>query len=300
MRFPTSVAPFVPAVMAWLLGWQQVSAFTLIEKQLPVTVSVDPVQSFRYSYVVWGGYTDSARTNFIIAIEPLSFLPAVQRTDINVVLSVPVTSFDPAASILMCDGSVRVAMGLNGPGTSMALGPPAQSFSQFFGGAAGAPSEQTIINAFVTGNQTELGNFFKQNFNYIGSPLTTNAQIVGFSTAVADGSEQVIERPAGDTNFDGVVNFDDLLNLAQHYGSANGTYGTGDLNGDAKVDFTDLLILAQNYGHRIAPAPFPAVIEPVPEPTAAISTSAAMLLFLRARLSGNTTSRRRDTTAALC
>ena len=298
MRFPTSVRPFVLAVMAGLFGPQLAPAFTLIEKQLPLTVSVDPAQTFRYSYVAWGGYTDSARTNFIIAIEPLNFLPAVQRTDINVVLAVPVTSFDPEASILMCDGSVRVAMGLNGPGASMALGPPAQSFSQFFGGPAGGPSEQTLINAFVTGNQTELGNFFKQNINYIGSPLTTNAQIVGFSTAVADGSEQVIERPPGDTNFDGAVNFDDLLNLAQHYGSMNGTYGTGDLNGDAKVDFTDLLLLAQNYGRRITPAPFPAVAQPVPEPTAAISVSTAMLLFLRPRSFGHT--RRRVTTAALC
>ena len=293
MRFPTLVMPVVAAVLGCLLGPRLAPAFTLIEKQLPLTVSVDPAQTFRYSYVAWGGYTDSARTNFVLAIEPLELLPAVQRTDVNVVLTVPITSFDSAASVLMCDGSVRVAMGLNGPGASMALGPPAQTFTQFFGGAAGGPSEQTLIDAFVTGNQTTLGNFFKQNFGHIGSPLTTNAQIVGFSTAVADGSEQVIERPAGDTNFDGVVNFEDLLNLAQHYGSMNGTYATGDLNGDGKVDFTDLLILAQQYGQRITPAPFALVADPVPEPAAAFSVAAAALLLGRRRSCAKATLRRR-------
>lgn len=286
MRHLTSVTPVVVTVLGSLLGPRLAPAFTLIEKQLPLTISVDPAQTFRYSYVLWGGYTDSALTNFVAAIEPLGLLPAVQRTEINAVLTIPVTSFDSAASVLMCDGSVRVAMGLNGPGAADALGPPAKSFTQFFGGAAGGPTEQSIINAFVTGDQTMLISFFRQNFSHIGSPLTTNAQIIGFSTAVADGSEQVIERPAGDIDFDGIVDFGDLLTLAQHYGSENATYSTGDLTGDGKVNFDDLLVLAQHYGDRITPAPFVATATPVPEPIAPVCAAAVAILLVRRRSIG--------------
>jgi hypothetical protein len=53
----------------------------------------------------------------------------------------------------------------------------------------------------------------------------------------------------GDTNFDFAVNFDDLLTLAQGYGTATGqTWIDGDFTGDDAVNFDDLLILAQHYG----------------------------------------------------
>ena len=74
----------------------------------------------------------------------------------------------------------------------------------------------------------------------------------------------------GDTNFDGSVNFDDLLTLAQHYGTeADAWWATGDFNFDGGVRFDDLLGLAQNYG---APANFAsdwalAQSIAVPEPT---------------------------------
>jgi hypothetical protein len=58
---------------------------------------------------------------------------------------------------------------------------------------------------------------------------------------------------AGDGNLDGIVNFDDLLTLAQHYGKAAGARWTeGDSNRDGKVDFDDLLALAQRYGSSIS------------------------------------------------
>ena len=57
----------------------------------------------------------------------------------------------------------------------------------------------------------------------------------------------------GDTNEDGIVNFNDLLTLAQNYGRGNATWQTGDFNGDGQVTFPDLLILAQHYGQSTAP-----------------------------------------------
>jgi len=55
----------------------------------------------------------------------------------------------------------------------------------------------------------------------------------------------------GDTNLDGIVNFSDLLALAQNYGQTNATWNEGDFNADGSVRFDDLLLLAQHYGQRV-------------------------------------------------
>ncbi len=54
----------------------------------------------------------------------------------------------------------------------------------------------------------------------------------------------------GDANRDRVVNFDDLLILAQNYGQSGRTFSQGNFNysADGLVDFSDLLLLAQRYG----------------------------------------------------
>jgi hypothetical protein len=56
---------------------------------------------------------------------------------------------------------------------------------------------------------------------------------------------------SGDVNRDRAVNFDDLLLLAQNYGTNQKSWSTGDMNYDQKVDFSDLLILAQKYGSTL-------------------------------------------------
>ena len=68
----------------------------------------------------------------------------------------------------------------------------------------------------------------------------------------------------GDANQDGVVNFNDLLVLAQHYGEHNATLSDGDFNLDGSVGFDDLLMLAQNYGQ----SSMQAMLSAVPEPSA--------------------------------
>lgn len=57
----------------------------------------------------------------------------------------------------------------------------------------------------------------------------------------------------GDTNLDFDVDFDDLLKLAQKYGTA-GTWMDGDFNYDGAVNFDDLLGLAQSYGSSLSVA----------------------------------------------
>jgi MYXO-CTERM domain-containing protein len=53
----------------------------------------------------------------------------------------------------------------------------------------------------------------------------------------------------GDANFDSIINFSDLVILAQHYNESNGSQNVNvadfDLNGT--TDFQDLVILSQNY-----------------------------------------------------
>jgi len=52
----------------------------------------------------------------------------------------------------------------------------------------------------------------------------------------------------GDVNHDVIVNFADLLVLAQNYGSTDlPLFESGDLDGDGRSTFADLLILTQNY-----------------------------------------------------
>lgn len=61
----------------------------------------------------------------------------------------------------------------------------------------------------------------------------------------------------GDANNDSVVNFDDLLIVAQNYGTTGQTFSAGNFNYDeaGNVDFDDLLIIAQNYGTQLNTAP---------------------------------------------
>lgn len=55
---------------------------------------------------------------------------------------------------------------------------------------------------------------------------------------------------AGDANRDKLVNFDDLLIVAQNYGTSGNTFSQGnfDYSVDGIVNFDDLLIVAQQYG----------------------------------------------------
>jgi hypothetical protein len=68
----------------------------------------------------------------------------------------------------------------------------------------------------------------------------------------------------GDANDDHVVDFNDLVILAQNYNTTGKTWSQGDFNGDGNVDFDDLALLAQHYNTSLAPTPAPAAPRPAP------------------------------------
>ena len=76
------------------------------------------------------------------------------------------------------------------------------------------------------------------------TPLISAADAAG---GVAGATFLDVVRRPGDATGDGLVNFADLLVLAQNFGNTNATWAEGDFNGDGKVDFSDLLLLAQNF-----------------------------------------------------
>ena len=51
----------------------------------------------------------------------------------------------------------------------------------------------------------------------------------------------------------GVVDFNDLVLVARHFGMSGATRTEGDFTGDGNVDFADLLYVARNYGRSPAP-----------------------------------------------
>lgn len=106
--------------------------------------------------------------------------------------------------------------------------------------------------------------------------------------------------PAGDATLDGIVDFNDLVKLAQNYNTvvsavSDGWWSRGDFTYDGMVDFNDLVKLAQNYNTALPADSVPgasadfrqdlaAALAQVPEPSAAlVLPAAAIAAHLRRR-----------------
>ena len=59
---------------------------------------------------------------------------------------------------------------------------------------------------------------------------------------------EILKTREGDLNLDGIVDFDDFLELAARFGSTDAGWEQGDLDGDRAVTFDDFLALAANFG----------------------------------------------------
>ena len=90
----------------------------------------------------------------------------------------------------------------------------------------------------------------------------------------------------GDANFDGAVNFADLVLLAQHYNAADNLWEHGDFNFSGAIDFADLVLLAQNYGTAFGSsveADFALAQSLVPEPAGISAVLGGAVLLGRRR-----------------
>jgi hypothetical protein len=99
---------------------------------------------------------------------------------------------------------------------------------------------------------------------------------------------------AGDANLDGSVDFDDLVAVAQHFGSTGNDWADGNFTYDpaGSVGFADLVLVAQNFGRTttLAASDTPESLSPlwlsatattaVPEPSVGIGI---FLTYLYAR-----------------
>jgi hypothetical protein len=115
----------------------------------------------------------------------------------------------------------------------------------------------------ANGNQLTLDGVFGMNFLVAtalvdeggpgGLPIIANLTPSAFDWIVFDEPNGLLKlrpRLPGDANRDGTVDFEDLVTLAQHYGSttdSNTPWTDADFNGDNQIDFQDLVALAQHY-----------------------------------------------------
>ncbi len=125
------------------------------------------------------------------------------------------------------------------------------------------------------------------NASASGVGYALSSEVVGasggtFLGAPVDGDAVVARYTLlGDATLDALVDFNDLVKLAQNYNTTDGTrtWFTGDFTYDGNVDFNDLVKLAQNYNTALpteaipgAPADFgadlAAAFAAVPEPGA--------------------------------
>ncbi|HEY7117259.1 MAG TPA: hypothetical protein VH475_11765, partial [Tepidisphaeraceae bacterium] len=113
-------------------------------------------------------------------------------------------------------------------------------------------------------------------------------------TTVSGNDVLIRHTKYGDATLDGVVDFNDLVKLAQNYNTSGRHWYQGDFTYDGAVDFNDLVKLAQNYNTALPAEPIPgasaaferdlaAAFAAVPEPGAVAMACVAGVLVLGAR-----------------
>lgn len=229
-------------------------AFQVADDTGAITVVADPgsINTLLGSFAVGDHISFTARdnqpVNGLFEMNPYSAAPAtavLNPTTLKTAAPMSVVASDfangsPTAEALesqrvYLSGAFFTYSGPTNPGTAFAAGTyPLSGISQVrarVGTNAIAQSLGTVPD-FARGQVTLVGIFSQYS-------AASNAGYELNITSIAE---------PGDTNFDTQVNFDDLLVVAQHYGTVTGQKWTnGDFTNDAKVDFDDLLLLAQHY-----------------------------------------------------
>lgn len=142
------------------------------------------------------------------------------------------------------------------------------------------------------------GSVYQQNecISLVSADASYNIDVLapGVTLSSASGKNYSLGTP-GDADHSGAVNFNDLLVLAQNYGTpTDATWEMGDFTFDGAVNFPDLLALAQHYGAGSLAATdgvgssqfrtdWQLAASMVPEPALAALVAIAVVTNIRAR-----------------
>ncbi len=159
---------------------------------------------------------------------------------------------------------------------------------------AGGTSRGSEVNTILTAGYAEPTKFLTGNIR--ATVLAAN-HLLGWKDDTTAQKITIAQTIAGDANVDLIVNFDDLLSLAQNYNPAGSgkVWGEGDFDYNGVVNFDDLLGLAQNYnasalnGEQISAlgssfaADWSMALSMVPEPTSLGLLAGGLLIGRRRR-----------------
>ncbi len=195
----------------------------------------------------------------------------------------------PAAQTVVFSGPVTAPGGADVRGGKLAL-----SYTTAGAGATLATNVQSILDAGYDQTPSKFAT------GKIRSTTLAAGHLLGWRNNTTASQVEVAYTIAGDANLDFVVNFDDLLLLAQNYSTtATGkVWAQGDFTYDTIVNFDDLLGLAQHYNQSAITgeliggstgdfaADWAMALSLVPEPTTLTTVSLAMLSLARRNRAG--------------
>lgn len=113
---------------------------------------------------------------------------------------------------------------------------------------------QGTLSQTLTGTAA-LGHITRNGPQYVMTiPYTTSTVINQVTIGLQINTTAVANLQPGDTNFDGIVDIQDITQMANHWMQTNALHlGDGDANGDGIVDIQDVVVAA-NHWLRTSPA----------------------------------------------
>ena len=106
---------------------------------------------------------------------------------------------------------------------------------------------RTCLSGAAAGAALMLAGAASANDDCVDAISVALGDVVAGSTAAAtfDGYLDECTACAGDTNCDGIIDYTDLLNVFQNFGTSG---PLGDVNFDGVVNLLDCYLVAWNYG----------------------------------------------------
>jgi peptidyl-prolyl cis-trans isomerase A (cyclophilin A) len=138
----------------------------------------------------------------------------------------------------------------------------------------------SVVDAIDALPQADLDGAGGQTFDQV--PLRGTSADTLQNRLVHVTTVDLLNLPAGDYNFDGIVNADDYSVWRRSFGST--TAAEADGNGNGRVDAADFVVWRSNLAGS-ASGSLSAIPAAIPEPSAAYNFIAAALLLLRRRRS---------------